>query len=292
MKSLFTFYVLFIFTVTLFAQSDTVVFNYSDSSNSFIFGKTNSKTPKSPLLREAVNPNYDTIFWKKDSSLYTGYLKMLHIEVHYNDTMHYAFAHFAVKNGITNFINSSTFSYRDEDHNKTSPWKIRHSFITDSSQINKSFHSNGLLKSSHEFIFVDSVSFSYYYDPQGEVEYSVKQKNHQFHGPRYIRLDNCCGLTLIYKTGVICEFQADKLIYFNQHQRIITGNKFIASLTKNTKLNWGYQILDDTISDPSEKTVMLYLTKDETKIHCSVEGRGIQSARKKHILKKGHKKRK
>jgi predicted esterase len=142
-------------TISLVKNIDTITFNRTDNRNEFIFGKTNWKWPFSyPRQGEAINPNYDTIFLRQDSSLFNGYLKMLAEEIHsQNDTVKFGVALYKVTKGIPHLIHSYSYACRYPATNRKFRWKAYETIVTDSNKISLSYYPNGFIKTEEEFRF-------------------------------------------------------------------------------------------------------------------------------------------
>jgi hypothetical protein len=271
------------------AQTDTVVFNYSEPNNPYVFGNRIWALPPGHSYMGSFNPKRDTVFSKKDSSLYNGYLKMLFTAVGSTDTLYRQTSLYKVTKGMASCMKSSSFSYKHPDGSQTTPWKRIEGFTLDSVFISRSYYYSGHLFCEDLYLKDQNIKTRHCYDTAGTVNRIIRTKDFVQDGENYVKLNYCCGLTIIYEEGIIREFKAEKLIYFNQNQRIITADKFIAALDKSSKWGWGYQILNANLSHPSTQTILLYLTNNKTEFHINYTGSGITTARKKRLLKKAQK---
>jgi hypothetical protein len=281
-----SFFLFFSVSVT-YAQPDTIEFGQWNEVSPYIFGKTNWSTTKPWEYREYVNPNYDTIFWKKDSSLYSGYLKMHNTEIHYKDTSHIGQSTYRVVNGIPTFINSYTYTYKDADGAPCKPWEINQGYATDSSVIRRKFYYNGQIERESEYFTDKKIRILKVYDLSGTLLLVTSRKNGVNDGESYSKLSKCCGLTIIYKEGQIQSFDAPSLFYFNRFGNNTTADKFVLLLNNDPAYSWGHLVITD---QPSiKKYLLLYLVKNYEGLHQSIPGRGLKARRKKQLLHKAMK---
>ena len=284
MKSLLLYCALVLCFAEPYAQTDTLVINFSVNGSPPIFGKTNWNTPKHYTTRDRINPNYDTIFWKKDSSLYTGYMKMLSSEMHYTDTSHTTTSCYKVDNGIVSFIRYKTLSYTDENNNRTQPWLVNQGYSTDSCIVHNKFYYNGQLSTESVYFPDLKIRISKIYDTTGTLTYITQKKNDIQDGENFIRLSNCCGLTIICAEGKIKSFEAPSLLLFNTGGKRINVAEFVTLLNLDSSYSWGHLVVE--ADSQTERHLLLYLVKNHKGQHYSTPGRGLNLRRKNRLLKK------
>lgn len=162
--------------------SDTIVFNRKDTYNALIFGKSNwLTTAYHPNHRngESINPYYDTIFNRKDSSRYNGYLKMLSEEIYFNnDTVHNGVSLFKVSNGIPKLIHSYTIVNRHPETNHKVKWKHFETIVSDSSLTRLTFYPNGQIQHESINLFLENDTLDYFnsFDSTGILLYRNANK--------------------------------------------------------------------------------------------------------------------
>lgn len=155
-----------IFTDNSNSQSDTIIFNKKDTYNALIFGKSNWLTATNhPYHRvgESINPYYDTIFNRNDSSRYNGYLKMVNEEIYFNnDTVQKGVSLFKVSNGIPKLIHSYTIVNRHPKTNHKIKWKHFETIVSDSSLTHLTFYPNGQIQNESIYLFLENDTLDYF----------------------------------------------------------------------------------------------------------------------------------
>jgi hypothetical protein len=262
------------------AQTDTITFKWTDNNNEFIFGKSNWKWPHTyPRQGEAINPNYDTIFVRQDSSLFNGYLKILNEEIHaQNDTVKFGNSTYKVINGIPHLTHSFSYAYRHPETKKNFRWKAYEIVVTDSNKISLSFHPNGLIKTKREykFLYHDTLSYFQSYDSTGTLQMSNEKKGELYDGLFTFRISDSLSLTLKYVQDSLKSAESENITFFNHRNKKILEDIFISVLSRRSDLNWGFLVVDSSIA--------LYLTDEEVEPYVSVKERGLTKSRRRKLV--------
>lgn len=264
------------------AQTDTITFKWTDKNNEFIFGKSNWKWPHTYARQgEAINPNYDTIFVRQDSSFFNGYLKMLSEEIHSQiDTVQFGISTYKVINGIPHLTHSSSFAYRHPETKNKFHWKAYETVVTDSNKISLSFYPNGHIKTKREykFLYYDTLSYFQSYDSTGTLQMSNEKKGGFYNGLFTFRINDSLSLTLKYVQDSLKSVESENITFFNHRKKIILEDTFILVLSRRPDLNWGFLAVDSSLA--------LYLTDEELVPYVPIKERGLTKSRRRKLVNK------
>jgi hypothetical protein len=284
LKRLFTYCVLVLGLTNSIAQTDTILINDSLNGSPALFGRTNWSTPKHYTQIDWINPNYDTIFWKIDSSLYTGYMKTQSYGFHYMDTSKVSSALYYVEEGIVSFLSRKTLCYLDDKDSRTNPWLLYEDYSTDSSIMSNKYYYSGLLWHQFEYFPDQKNRIMKLYDTSGTLTFISQKKNEVRDGENYIRLSNCCGLIIIYSEGTIISLESPSLLLFNGRSKRISLVEFVSLINLDSRYSWSHLVVEG--DSQSDWHLLLYLFKNHKGLHYRDQGRGLNLSRKKQLLKK------
>lgn len=229
-------------------------------------------------LQGQINPNYDTIFLKKDSSLYNGYVKMISEEIRdQNDTIKFGFSIYRVTNGIPNLTYSSSYGYRHPKTYSRFYWEAYETTVSDSNKVSLSYYPNGLKKTERIYRYMenDTVYLFKKYDSTGVVLQQNKRVNNALEGSFFFRINDSLSLELNFEKGVIKSILTEEALFFDHRKNTITEKTFVSRLESYSKLNWGFLVVDNSIA--------LYLTQAEVLPYITMESRGLSGQRKRGI---------
>lgn len=264
------------------AQPDTIVFNYSQTDNSYILWKPSRKAPTGHGSGNIFAFENDTILWKKDSSLFNGYLKTLSSEIGTFDTLISHTNIYKISNGIPAISSSFMHYHNDLKGNYTTPWlRFEGLFVTDSIYISQTYYYSGQLLTKYENYFYQKIKINHSYDTAGNLMLIERTKNWKYDGENYIKLSNCCDLKISYKDGKVQGFESPSLLFFDKQNKNITHEQFVILLNRPS-YSWGHLVIPaDSLQ---EKQLLLYLIKDSKSWDYASAGRELKPRRTKQLL--------
>lgn len=149
MKYVITYCLLLVLSFQLRSQPDTISFLSDDRNNELIYGKGNWGVPKKPYYASAIEPYYDTIYLKSDSSLYNGYLIMYTVNAWPSRTDLCGTAIFKTVNGIPHLKKSEYYKFESSLTYNIRFWKTEKTIATDSNIIRYKYYPNGIIEEVH-----------------------------------------------------------------------------------------------------------------------------------------------